>query len=78
MVVPVRPVQEAVAAGDLAPLDVDAADADGLLTEPANAFCRNTSGKELSGAPYDMISYMISLLLVCYDIICDIIYDFLL
>ncbi len=34
-------------------------------------------GKELSGAPYDMISYMISLLCY-YDIICDIIYDFLL
>jgi hypothetical protein len=39
VVVPVRTVKEAVAAGDLPPLDVDAAD----VFSQRNAFCRNTS-----------------------------------
>ena len=43
VVVPVRTVQEAVAAGDLPPLDVDAAEVFSDSSHRANAFCRNTS-----------------------------------
>ena len=84
VVVPVRTVQEAIAAGELPALDVDAANvfsqSERILQEHVRKHGNNAGELQdlilLSGASCDMISYMISLL--CYDIICDIIYDFLL
>ena len=43
VVVPVRTVQEAVAAADLPPLDADAAALQPISFHRANAFCRTTS-----------------------------------